>query len=163
LQIFAPLGRCEQPSLTPSAFGRKKLSVMCRFWRWGRPCRRPSRGICRLLLQLTDAFFHLFAGFERNYPFFRDIDTLAGSRITCLPRRPLLDFEDSEVAKFNAMVGHERFDDGVKRLLDNLFGLELGQTNFIGNRFHDFFFGHGSILPREMRPEQQLRPLSSAE
>jgi hypothetical protein len=52
------------------------------------------------------------------------------------------------------MVGNEGLDNGVERLLNDFFGLELRQTNLFGNRFYDFFFGHVSILPREMRPDR---------
>jgi hypothetical protein len=122
---------------------------MYRFWRRSRPCGRASGGVSGLLLELSHALFHFFTRLERNHPFFSHIHSFTGARITSLPRRPLFHLKNAEVAKFNAVIGYKCLNDGVERLLNDLFGLELGQTNFIGNRFHDFFFGHGSILPRE--------------
>ena len=121
---------------------------MYRFWRRSRPCGRASRGISGFLLELSHALFHFFTGLERNHPFFSHIDSFTRARIARLPGRPLFHLKNAEISKFNAVIGNKSFNDGVERLLNNLFGLKLGKPNFVGNRFHDFFFGHGSILPQ---------------
>jgi hypothetical protein len=63
---------------------------MCRFWRWGGVCGGSSGSVRRFLFQLTDAFFHFLAGFERNHPFLRDIHAFAGSRIPGFAGRSFL-------------------------------------------------------------------------
>src|SRR5580704_8208836 len=145
------------PRISNRSAGRaEKLSLMCGFWRWGGICGCASGGVgCGGFFQLADTFFHFLAGFERNHPFLRDIHPFAGSRISRLAGRSFLDLKDSEVPKFDPMIGDERLDNGLERLLNDLFGLELRQTNLFRNRFHDFFFGHVSSLPREMRPDRR--------
>jgi hypothetical protein len=50
-------------------------------------------------------------------------DFLACPRVASLAGGAALHFENAEVPQFNAVILHERFDDGVERLLDDLFGL----------------------------------------
>src|SRR5437868_5231259 len=108
----------------------QKLSVMCRFCSWGGRCSAGCIG--GFLFELPDSFLHLLARFERNYPFLSDIHSLAGARVACFSRGPLFHFEHSKVPKLDAVVGDQRLDDRVKRLLNNLFGLQLSQTNLVG-------------------------------
>src|SRR4051812_21297333 len=79
----------------------------------------------RLHLQLTDFFFHLFARFERHHELLRNKNFVSRSWIPRLPSGSFLDFENSKIPQFNSPVFHERLDDCIERLLDDLFRLEL--------------------------------------
>ena len=64
-----------------------------------------------------------------------------------LPRLAPLDFENAEISQLDSAFGKKRFHDGVKGLLNDFLGLELGQAGIVRNLFNDFFLGHGSGLP----------------
>ena len=48
------------------------------------------------------------------------------------------------------MLGYQRLDDGIKRLLDDFLGFQLSQTNLFRNRFDDLFLGHGYRSPENV-------------
>ncbi len=117
-------------------------SSLCR---QGVGCGSGSGGC--LAFEFPDPFFHFLARFERDDEFLGHVDLLAGPRVACFSSRPPLDLEDPEVSQFDSSIFDQRLDDGIERLLDDLLGLELSQTNLFGYRFDDLFFGHGGTSP----------------
>src|SRR6516162_6167315 len=101
------------------------------------------------LFELPHLFFHLLARLEGNDVLLGDENLVAGSWIAGFSCRPLLDFENAEIAQFDPAILNQRLDNRVEGLLDDLLGLQLRHSDFIGNGFDDFFFSHDSVLPRE--------------
>jgi len=88
-----------------------------------------ASGLVGATLKLADSLLHLFARFEGNHKLFGDKDFLTGARVARLASGPTLHFEDAEIPQLNPMILDQRFDDGVERLLDDFFGLQLRETN----------------------------------
>ena len=93
-------------------------------------------------LHLSNPLFHLLAGFERNHELLWHKDFIASSWIAGLACRPPFYFEHAEISQLDAMVLDQRLNDRVKRLLDDLFRLKLGEPNLFGDGFNDLFLGH---------------------
>lgn len=95
--------------------------------------------------ELSDAFFHLFAWFERDHELLWYKDFFAGTRVTSFACSPLFDLEYAEIPQLNSLILDQSVDNCVERLLDDLFGLELGKTDLFGNGLYDFFFRHDEV------------------
>jgi hypothetical protein len=89
-----------------------------------------------------DAFLHLLTGLESDYELLWHKDFIAGSGVACLAGCPPLDLKYAEIPQLNSMVFHQSLDDGIERLLDDLFRLELGEPDLLGDRFNNLFFCH---------------------
>jgi hypothetical protein len=96
----------------------------------------------RSAFHLSNALFHLLAGFEGNHELLWYKDFIASSWIAGLPGCPPFYFEHPEISQFDPMVLDQRLNDCVKRLLDDLFRLKLGEPNLFGDGFNDLFLGH---------------------
>lgn len=104
-------------------------------------------GLVSFFFHAFDAFFHFLAGLESDDKLFRNVNALTGPRISSFSCGSFFDFEDPEVAEFDSPVSDERLHDGVERLLDDLLGFELSQSDVVGDGFDDFFFCHDSHSP----------------
>lgn len=102
-------------------------------------------------LHLADPFLHLFARLERYNKLFGHKHFVAGSGIASLACGPPFYLENTEISKFDAVVFDERFDDRVEGLLDDFLGLELRQSDLLGNGFDNLFLGH-FVFPWENWP-----------
>ena len=96
-------------------------------------------------LHFADSLFHLFARLERDDELLWYKDFIASARVASFPSGPTFDLENSEVSEFDPVVFDQRFDDRVERLLDDFLGLELRQTNLVGDGFDNLFLGHVGI------------------
>jgi len=98
-------------------------------------------------LELTHFFFHLFARLERHDKFRADKNLIASTRITGLAGCTFLDFKDTKVSQFDTVlrIFNKGLDDRVKRLLDDVFDLQLRLAHLVGNLFDDLFLGHSDI------------------
>jgi hypothetical protein len=67
-----------------------------------------------------------------------------------VPRFPLFHFEYTEVAELNPPIFGQGFDNRFEEFLDNTLNLLLGQAEQVGDRFDNFFFGHGAIGKRKL-------------
>ena len=102
-------------------------------------------------LHFADPFFHLFAGLERDDELLWYKDLIAGSRIASLPSGTTFYLENAKITQLDAVVFDQGFDDSVEGLLDDFLGLELRQTNLLGDGFDNLFLGHVGI-PSESPP-----------
>lgn len=96
----------------------------------------------RSFFHLPNLFFHLFARLEGHDELLWHKYLITGPRITSFSSGSLLDFKDTEVSQLDSSIFHERFDNRVERLLNDLLGLELCQPNSFGNVFDNLFLGH---------------------
>lgn len=101
------------------------------------------RSPCCSFFHLPYLFFHFLARLECHNKLLWNKNFVASSWVASLSSRSFLDFEHSKIPQFNSTVFDERFDDGIKRLLNDLLCLELCEPNRLGNIFYDFFLGHG--------------------
>lgn len=95
--------------------------------------------------QLSDPFFHLFAGLERHHKLFWDKDFLACARIPGLAGSPLLDLEDTKIAEFDSPIFNKGVDDGIEGFLNDFLSLQLGETNLLRNGLYDLFLRHDEV------------------
>ena len=118
----------------------------------GSTIRRRETGLGgRSAFHLANAFFHLFARLERNDELLWYKDFIAGSRVASLASGPSFYLKNAEIPQFDAVIFDQRFNDGVERLLDDLFRLKLCQTDLLGDGFDNLFLGHVAI-PSKRRP-----------
>jgi hypothetical protein len=110
----------------------------------GSPMGRFGRRV-GLPFKFVDPFFHLFAGLERYHKLFWDKDFLTCPGIASLASRPPFDLEHSKIPQFDSLLIHQRFDDGIERLLNDLLRLELGEADLLGNGLNNLFFGHDEV------------------
>jgi hypothetical protein len=79
----------------------------------------------------ADPFFHLPAWLEgHDVPGGGD-ERLAGAGVARLMRSTALDLEDAEVPQLDPTFGNEGLDDRVEGALDDVLGLELGQSEVL--------------------------------
>jgi hypothetical protein len=109
-----------------------------------------------LLFEQKNAFFHLFTRLEGDDKFLGHIDAFAGARVTCFSGGTLLDLENAEIAQFDPTLSDQRINDGIERFLYDFLGLQLCETDFLGNHLNNFFLGHDSSLPREVPSDKML-------
>ena len=102
-------------------------------------------------LHFADSLLHLLARLESDHKLLWDKDFVAGPRVASLACGPSFDLENAEISQFDAVILDERFNDGVKRLLNDFLRLELGEPNFLGDGFDNLFLGHVE-LPYETGP-----------
>jgi hypothetical protein len=105
-------------------------------------------------LHFADSLFHLFARLERDDELLWYKDFIASARVASFPSGPAFDLENSEVSELDPVVFDQCFDDCVERLLDDFLGLELRQTDLVGDGFDNLFLGHVGI-PSESGPLRQ--------
>ncbi len=119
-----------------------------RYGRW-RAIRRGWTAECLGLFaafQFANFFFHFLARLKGYDELLRYVDLVAGARITRLASGTLLDLEHPKIPQLNPAFLDERFDDGVEGLLNDFLRLQLGETDLVGNRFHNLFLGHDCHL-----------------
>lgn len=96
---------------------------------------------------MPNSFFHFLTRFESHDVFFRDFHRITGSGVSGLAGRSFLDFKDTKISQLDSGLPNESVDDGIESFLNDLFGLQLGKVEFLGDGFDDLFFGHVSDLP----------------
>ncbi len=112
--------------------------------------------------KFADPLFHLFAGLERDDKLLWHEDFFARARVACLTGGPLFDLKNAEIPQFDPFVFDQRVDDCVERLLDDLFGFQLSQTDFLGNGLYDFFFRHNEVPYKKDRPAAKVDAMTVA-
>ena len=95
--------------------------------------------------QFADPLFHFFARLESHHKLLWDKNLLARTWVPSFTRGPLFDLKNAKVPQFDAFIFHECVDDRIESLLNDLFGLELRQTNLLRNGLYDFFLRHDEV------------------
>lgn len=115
--------------------------LRCRFQLAG--SYRVSDGLGKRRLSYgIDPLFHNLARFEANHEFLGHLYLSPRPRISRLPGRPRANLEYSEIPQLDPALFHQRLNNRVERLLNDLLDLLLVESRLIGNRFHDLFLCH---------------------
>ena len=96
----------------------------------------------RCIADGIDPLFHNLSRFEANHEFLGHLYLSPGPRIAGLPGRPWANLEHAEIPQFDPALFHQRLNNRVERLLNDLLDLLLVESRLIGNRFHDLFLCH---------------------
>lgn len=125
----------------------RNMTFGCRRWNGTVHLRLVVQGGCLVgaSLEFADSLLHFLAGLEGHDKFLRHEYFFARAWISCFSGSPLFDLENAEIPQLNSLVFDECVDNRVKGLLNDLFGLELRETNLLGDGLYDFFFRHDEV------------------
>src|SRR5262245_4393494 len=107
--------------------------------------RQVAGGFCRSALHFADPFFHLLAWLERDDKLLWYKHFVASPGVASLACSPAFYLENAEITQLDAMVLNQGFDDRIERLLDDFLGLELRETDLLGDGFDNLFLGHVGV------------------
>src|SRR5258708_7798499 len=99
-------------------------------------------GIAVSLVSHLQTAFYLVARFESHDQLLGHEDPFASSRIPSVACCSLSDLEDPESPQFNATFRNQCSHDGVKRLLDDFFGLRRRNAGLSRNSIDNVSLGH---------------------
>jgi len=89
-----------------------------------------------------DPLLHNLSRLEADHEFLGYFYLSPSPRISRLPCRPRANLEHSEIPQLDPTLLHQRLNNRVERLLNDLLDLLLVESRLIGNRFHDLFLCH---------------------
>lgn len=122
----------------------------------------PSRS-AGLLAQVLNSLLHHLSRLEADDKFFRYLNLFARFGIPRGSSSSRFHLKDTKIPQFNSPLTDQRINDRIKRPLHDVFGLLLGQSEFLGDDSYDFFLRHPDLLPQSLnqRPphDKQRKPL----
>src|SRR5262249_42221656 len=81
----------------------------------------------------ANLFFHFLARLEGHDVLRFDFDLGTSPGIPGLSRLASFDLENAKISQFDSAVLNQRFDDSIKRPLNDFFSLQLGEIGPVGD------------------------------